>query len=157
MAFHADANSANGALHRTTDSLANGAQPIPGSRHFELRQSVLTGRFVRGPSAAFTPRSTDGSERERAVDSPTDRQLAPATQDARCGEWRLPAISRFLGGMALPPIDGSSATEFSQISSVEAVAPGPNDGNNAGKWRTASEGRARAQQRPTCNWRLPAI
>jgi len=51
--------------------------------------------------------------------------------------------------MALAPIARASATQCRQITWVEAVAPGPNDGNNAREWWTASEDdRARPGGRP---------
>ena len=53
-------------------------------------------------------------------------QMAPSAK---------PRISRQL---ALPPSAGSCAVESMQITCVEGVASGPNDGNNAREWRAVS-------------------
>src|SRR5260370_33577208 len=59
-------------------------------------------------------------------------QLAPSAQP------------RIFWQLALVPLTGTGATESMQITWVEAVASGPNDGNNAREWRAVSV-RERAQ------------
>src|SRR5713101_396801 len=59
-------------------------------------------------------------------------QMAPSAQP------------RIFWQLALVPLTGPGATESMRITWVEAVASGPNDGNNAREWRAVSV-RERAQ------------
>ena len=122
--------------------------PISGSRHIEFRQSARAGDLCLDHLLRSRRRPAEGSERERACirRQPAIGASGPKTPVRGMAPSSYPRIS---GQVALAPIAGSCATEFRQIISVEAVAPGPNDGNNAREWRTASaRERSRTGGRP---------
>ncbi len=149
MAFHADAHSANGAFHPSTNFPAIGART--NARTWVRRVQAM--RAGRGACARTTWRRSrrrlaEGPDRERTcIRRLTDNWRQPPKTPIRgMAPSRYPRISR---QMALAPIAGSCATECRQVIQVEAVAPGPNGGNNAREWRAVSEGeQARTGRRP---------
>lgn len=147
-ASDAGASSANGALRPTTDFLAIGAYTNPGSGRVEFRQSARAEGLGWITWRRSRRRPAGGSERDRAcIQRPTGNWRQPPKTPIRgMAPSSYPRIS---WRTALASIPKSCPTELRQVVAIEAVAPGPNDGNNAREWRPTSEGeRARTGLRP---------
>ena len=128
------AHPGNGAFHLSRDFRANSARA-----NSQMRPRSNSGNRTGRRACARTRWRSNGPRRARRP------KREPSRSRWLTGNWLLPPITpirglapsthlRIPGQMARAPIPGFHAVELSQITLAKAVAPGPNDSNNAREW-----------------------